>query len=45
MLQRVVRREVSEWVEERWRKERSKVVRVGVVDKNVSSFARAVGWR
>ena len=45
MLQRVVRREVSEWVEGRWRKERSKVVRVDVVDKKVSRLAKAGGWR
>ena len=43
MLQRVVRREVSEWVEGRRRNERSKVVRVGVLDRNKSKLARAVG--
>ena len=45
MLQRVMRMEVSEWVEGRRRNERSKVVRVDVVDRNESRLARAVGWR
>lgn len=45
MLQRVVRREVREWVEGRRRKERSRVVRVDVLDRKVSRVARVVGWR
>jgi hypothetical protein len=43
LLQRVVTREVREWEEGRRRKERSKVVRVGVLDRNKSKLARAVG--
>ncbi len=33
MVERVLTREVREWVEGRRRKDRSKVVRVGVVDR------------
>ena len=45
MLQRVVSMEVSEWAEGRRRKDRSKVVRVDMVDRNESRLARAAGWR
>ena len=45
MVERVVRREVSEWVEGSRRKDRSKVFRVGVVERKVSRLERVVGGR
>ena len=45
MLHRVVRREVRECVEGRRRKERSRVVRVDVLERKVTRVAKVVGWR
>jgi hypothetical protein len=40
-----VRREVREWVEGRRRKDRSRVARVGVLERKVRRVAKDVGWR